>query len=188
MKIEPISLQPTTYHSEDGKQSIVMNANLTLDGLAAKINEIIRHTNGLHATVEALSHSIPPKAPTSPTPEELGYIKLDEDSLRKFMESPEGQEIGRKYKQIVVERTKTDATVSEIAKAEQRFQETMNHFGKAIQLLRAIASGEAPEGQPDLRKDPRYTSGGYSNVSLLAQVAMDELEKALGGMNDDKQN
>lgn len=169
MKIEEIEMG--TYANQD-----IMTRSVNL---WAKQNELIRAFNGLYDAVEALSHSIPPKAPTSPTPEEMGYIKLDEDSLRRFHESPEGQEIGRKYKQIVAERTKTDATVSEIAKAEQRFQEMMNHFGKAIQLLRAIAHGEAPEGQPDLRKDPRYTFGGYSNVSLLAQVAMDELEKAL---------
>lgn len=150
--------------------------------LASKINELVDTVNHIKEEYDIRCHEIEKRLGVNTKifrPEEMGYIKLDEDSLRRFHESPEGQEIGRKYKQIVAERTKTDATVSEIAKAEQRFQEMMNHFGKAIQLLRAIAHGEAPEGQPDLRKDPRYTFGGYSNVSLLAQVAMDELEKAL---------
>ena len=181
-KIEQIQCEPKTYRSEDGKDMFVMNAALSMDGLAAKLNEVIRGFNGLYDAVEALSHSIPPKAPTSPTPEEMGYIKLDEDSLRRFHESPEGKELGRRYNQIV--RDRTESSISEIAKREQRFQEMMSHFGKAIQMLTAIAHGEAPEGHPDCRKDPRFISGGYSNVSLLAQVAMDELETALAGADE----
>lgn len=147
--------------------------------LAEKLNEVIRGFNGLYDAVEALSHSIPPKAPTSPTPEEMGYIKLDEDSLRRFHESPEGQELGRRYNQIV--RDRTESSISEILQRENRFQEMRIHFGKAIQMLKAIASGEAPDGHPDCRKDPRFTTGGISGVRLLAQVAMDELETALAG-------
>lgn len=177
-KIELINCEPKTYRSEDGKDMVVMNANLTLDGLAVKINEIIRHVNGVEASVEALSHSIPPKTIVG-RPEEMGYIKLDEDSLRRFHESPEGQELGRRYNQIVRDRTET--SISEILQRENRFQEMRIHFGKAIQMLKAIASGEAPDGHPDCRKDPRFTTGGISGVRLLAQVAMDELETALAG-------
>lgn len=131
--------------------------------LAEKLNEVIRGFNGLYDAVEALSHSIPAR----------------DDSLRRFHESPEGQELGRRYNQIVQNGTK--ASISEIIQREERFQEMRIHFGKAIQMLKAIASGEAPDGHPDCRKDPRFISGGYSNVSLLAQVAMDELETALAG-------
>lgn len=146
--------------------------------LAEKLNEVIRGFNGLYDAVEALSHSIPPKTIVS-RPEEMGYIKLDEDSLRRFHESPEGQELARKYNQIVRDRTET--SISEILQRENRFQEMRIHFGKAIQMLKAIASGEAPDGHPDCRKDPRFTTGGISGVRLLAQVAMDELETALAG-------
>lgn len=74
-----------------------------------------------------------------------------------------------------------ETSISEIIQREDRFQEMMSHFGKAIQMLKAIASGEAPDGHPDCRKDPRFTTGGISGVRLLAQVAMDELETALAG-------
>lgn len=137
MKIELINCIPKTYRSEDGKDMVVMNAALSMDVLAAKLNEVIRHVNGLEASVEALSHSIPAKHP--------------------------------------------EIDISDIIQREERFQDMRIHFGKAIQMLKAIAHGEAPEGHPDCRKDPRFISGGYSNVSLLAQVAIDELEKALGG-------
>ena len=169
MKIEEIEMG--TYANQD-----IMTRSVNL---WAKQNELIRAFNGLYDAVEALSHSIPPKAPTSPTPEEMGYIKLDEDSLRRFHESPEGQELARRYNQIVKDRTET--SISEILQRENRFQEMRIHFGKAIQMLKAIASGEAPDGHPDCRKDPRFTTGGISGVRLLAQVAMDELETALAG-------
>ena len=139
MKIELINCTPKTYRSEDGKDMVVMNAALTMDVLAAKLNEVIRHVNGLEVSVEALSHSIPPKQP--------------------------------------------EISISEIIQREDRFQEMRIHFGKAIQMLKAIASGEAPDGHPDCRKDPRFTTGGISGVRLLAEIAMDELEKALGGAN-----
>ena len=150
MKIEPISLQPTTYHSEDGKQSIVMNANLTLDGLAVKINEIIRHTNGLYASIEALSHSIPPKGPTSPTPEEMGYIKLDEDSLRKF----NGQE---------------DSTVKHFRVAIESI--------KAIAFHNAASPDDSLRLDP--QSVARGKFGNTIGVRQLAQRALDELTEAL---------
>lgn len=150
--------------------------------IQSKLNEVIRHVNGLEVSVEALSHSIPPKGPTSPTPEEMGYIKLDEESLRRFHESPEGKELGRRYNQIVMDRT--DTTISEIAKREQRFQEMMSHFGKAIQMLTAIADGEESPTQHEMRRDPRCDGKCWLGVRFMAQNALEELTEAL---KDDKQ-
>lgn len=204
MRIEPISLQPTTYRSEDGKQSIVMNANLTLDGLAAKINEIIRHTNGLHATVEALSNSIPPKAPTSPTPEEMGYIKLDKDSLRRFHESKEGQELGRRYNKIVTDRIKLDPTITAEELAEDRAklqmqvenynrEKGMEHlmkkvwdkkikyindcYNEAMSAMNAIAYGDADPKHPEIR----LVAGTNDTWSCraLAEKAIEKLKQSV---------
>lgn len=191
MKIEPISLQPTTYRSEDGKQTIVMNANLTLDGLALKINEIIQHVNGVEASVEALSHSIPPKAPTCQQPEELGYIKLDEDSLKRFMESHEGQEIGKKYQTFISGHTITNPKIAEEIqkRTEQVWKEReislVNHFQKAITGLQRIVTGEEKsKTEPDMRHDPEQF-GCWVNVRILAQRALNELTLALSETGHD---
>ena len=117
---------------------------------------------------------------TPATPNDM-YWKINEiiDAVNVIAADIDG--IKKRLPPMFTVDTKTTNQVSEIIQREERFQEMRIHFGKAIQMLKAIASGEAPDGHPDCRKDPRFTTGGISSVRLLAQVAMDELETALAG-------
>lgn len=165
--------------------------------LAEKLNEVIRAFNGLYDAVEALSHSIPAKAPTSPTPEEMGYIKLDEDSLRRFHESKEGQELGRRYNQIVTDRIKLDPTITAEELAEDRAklqmqvenynrEKGMAHLTTAFENLKRIAFGENPEGKEEYRINPETKD--WNTVRYLAEIAINEFETFIkqGGQNNDK--
>ena len=180
-KIEEIEMG--TYANQD-----IMTRSVNL---WVKQNELIRAFNGLCDAVEALSHSIPPKAPTCQQPEELGYIKLDEDSLKRFMESHEGQEIGKKYQTFISGHTITNPKIAEEIqkRTEQVWKERemslVNHFQKAITGLQRIVTGEEKsKTEPDMRHDPEYM-GCWVNVRILAQRALNELTLALSESGHD---
>lgn len=162
-----------------------------------KINELVD-------AVEALSHSIPAKAPTCSTPEEMGYIKLDEDSLRKFHESKEGQELGRRYNQIVTDRIKLDPTITAEELAEDRAkwqmqvknynrEKGMEHlmkkvwdkkikyindcYNEAMSAMNAIAYGDADPKHPEIR----LVAGTNDTWSCraLAEKAIEKLKQSV---------
>lgn len=179
-KIEEIEMG--TYANQD-----IMTRSVNL---WAKQNELIRAFNGLYDAVEALSHSIPPKTIVR-RPEEMGYIKLDEDSLRKFMESDEGQEIGKKYRTFISGHTITNPKIAEEIqkRTEQVWKERemslVNHFQKAITGLQRIVTGEEKsKTEPDMRHDPENLVC-WVNVRLLAQRALNELTLALSESGHD---
>lgn len=110
---------------------------------------------------------------------------------RKFMESQEGQEIGKKYQTFISEHTTTNPKiVEEIQKrSEQVWKEReislVNHFQKAITGLQRIVTGEEKsKTEPDMRHDPEYL-GCWVNVRILAQRALNELTLALSESGHD---
>ena len=121
---------------------------------------------------------------TPATPNDM-YWKINEiiDAVNVIAADIDG--IKKRLPPMFTVDTKKTNQISEIIEREtrnkmiERQRHMIDHFNRAIMLIKAIAGGEESPTVHEMRKDPRCEGRCWMSVRMMANIAIEELTIAL---------